>query len=555
MAIGTSGNDTLTGTSGEDIIDGLDGNDVITGGLGKDTLRGGGGDDVIQIQYASHVVAGESYSGGAGWDELRTWVDGVDLSAAVMIDRIELLDGGSSVRIAAEQAAKFKNIDVSVLTIGGTGVADLGAASLIVSTIQLADPGMELLLSPKTFLHVAALGSEGSDLIRGNTANDTINGNGGNDVLFGNGGWDTLRGGAGADRLYGGDGADKFIVHANEHVAGDVYDGGTWPDALYLNVAATINGIVSIEEVYSQYAVTLGARELNALTVIWTDSTRINKAGLANLAGDDIRTDTIDLLVEGVDLRLGGVESSASQLTVNGSSGVDRIVGRNGKDVINGRGGNDVLDGGGGTGDILSGGAGDDSYRLRGGASIVEAGGGGFDTATTRLTGVTLGANVEKLVFDGAVLSAFRATGNGSDNIVVARSGADRLSGGGGNDVLHGDRGNDQLTGGTGADSFMFDSALHRLNNVDQILDFGSDDFIGLDRSIFAALPGSDARLAFDAFVTGTAARDAEDRIVYDRETGKLYYDLDGTGAGAQLLFAQVSAGTQITYSDFQLFG
>ena len=38
--------------------------------------------------------------------------------------------------------------------------------------------------------------------------------------------------------------------------------------------------------------------------------------------------------------------------------------------------------------------------------------------------------------------------------------------------------------------------------------------------------------------MVGTAAADAGDRIIYDAATGNLYYDSDGTGAVAQVLFA-----------------
>lgn len=35
----------------------------------------------------------------------------------------------------------------------------------------------------------------------------------------------------------------------------------------------------------------------------------------------------------------------------------------------------------------------------------------------------------------------------------------------------------------------------------------------------------------------------------------KIFYDSDGTGAAAALLFATVSAGTALTHADFILYG
>ncbi len=47
------------------------------------------------------------------------------------------------------------------------------------------------------------------------------------------------------------------------------------------------------------------------------------------------------------------------------------------------------------------------------------------------------------------------------------------------------------------------------------------------------------------------SALDADDRIIYDSATGRIYYDADGSGAGAQVLFAQVTAGLALTNADF----
>ena len=44
--------------------------------------------------------------------------------------------------------------------------------------------------------------------------------------------------------------------------------------------------------------------------------------------------------------------------------------------------------------------------------------------------------------------------------------------------------------------------------------------------------------LSADAFRLGTAALDADDRILYDAATGALFYDRDGTGAAAAVQFA-----------------
>jgi len=71
-----------------------------------------------------------------------------------------------------------------------------------------------------------------------------------------------------------------------------------------------------------------------------------------------------------------------------------------------------------------------------------------------------------------------------------------------------------------------------------------------LENAVFSTL--ASGGLAAGAFVVGTAAADANDRIIYDAATGNLYYDSDGSGAGAALLFATLdNAPATLAASDF----
>ncbi len=201
-----------------------------------------------------------------------------------------------------------------------------------------------------------------------------------------------------------------------------------------------------------------------------------------------------------------------SDLTVtNGTANADTMIGKAGPETLRGLDGNDDLIGNDG-GDRLEGGVGSDYLE----------GNAGND----RLYG-----------------------GKGAD-VLWAGHGDDVVNGGAGNDELKGSAGNDVLNGGIGADKYLFTYGLNASTNVDQLVGFNAvDDTIVLDQTVFAQL--STGALAASRYFAGTVAHDADDRIIYDSATGKIYYDADGNGAGAQVVFAQLAAGTALTNADF----
>ena len=211
---------------------------------------------------------------------------------------------------------------------------------------------------------------------------------------------------------------------------------------------------------------------------------------------------------------------------------------------IYGNAGSNVIDGGGG-GDVMVGFGGDDFYYTRHASDrAVESAGGGFDRVLAGAS-FTLEAGSEVEMFttiDNLATTAIDLVGNELNQYIYGNAGANRIDGKGGADVL---------TGLGGADSFAFTTALGG-GNVDRISDYSvADDTILLDDAVFTGLGlGS---LSANAFVTGSAAQDADDRIIYDAATGALYFDADGSGAGAAVQFATVSAGLNLTASDFSV--
>lgn len=180
-----------------------------------------------------------------------------------------------------------------------------------------------------------------------------------------------------------------------------------------------------------------------------------------------------------------------------------------------------------------------------------------FDPAplVTTTGSYTLPANVLNLKAGGK--ANVRLTGNALDNVITGNAGKNAIQAGSGNDVVKGGLGNDTLYGQAGKDAFVFDSKPNKSTNVDAIKDFNvKDDSIWLENRIFSKLTkkGTEAspfKLDKKVFWTGDKAHDKDDRVIYDKKSGALYYDADGTGSGAQVKIATLSKNLKMTYADF----
>lgn len=373
------------------------------------------------------------------------------------------------------------------------------------------------------------LGNEGWNYLYGNDAENTLRGGLGDDRLYGGGGDDHLRGDYGRDWLYGDDGADTLEGGAGS----DVLQGGTGAD---LMIGGAGDDYYTVSSSGDQVVEQAGGGDADAVS-----------AGISYTLPDHV--ETLWLL-------------GSAPLSGTGNAGMNRIYGAEnaGANQLSGLGGNDSLHGG--ASDTLIGGAGNDRYYFasRGAdPTIVEAAGGGNDTIFDVTRSITLPANVEHLVFARRYDADIDALGNALDNRMVGSvgnnelaglSGDDRLSGGYGEDTLDGGAGNDSLKGGPDGDVFVFSTAPDAATNVDQLEDFVSGvDRIRLDDAVFDGI-GALGALAANAFRAGAEALDADDRIVYDADTGRLLFDADGSGAQAAVLFAVLVPGTSLTAAD-----
>lgn len=143
-----------------------------------------------------------------------------------------------------------------------------------------------------------------------------------------------------------------------------------------------------------------------------------------------------------------------------------------------------------------------------------------------------------------------RLSGGSGNDLLDGSTGRDTLLGGGGSDTLDGGTGKDVLAGSIGADTFRF-TAAPVATNADRISDFnGKVDRIALDNAVFTGVGGNGA-LDADAFTLGTAATTTAHRVIYDRDSGQLFYDADGQGGAAAVLIATLDAGTAVNAGDF----
>ncbi|ETD00829.1 calcium-binding protein [Rhodobacter capsulatus] len=253
--------------------------------------------------------------------------------------------------------------------------------------------------------------------------------------------------------------------------------------------------------------------------------------------------DGADLLINSGGRILGDVDLGA---------GADRYDGRSGAldGSVDGGADDDTFIGNTLAAETFNGGAGLDLLDFRFGAAVTVALDGTFAN-----DGAALGDSY--IGFEN-ILGSQRGDvirGSAGDNSLAGLGGADRLDGAAGNDAFTGGAGADTLTGGLGNDLFRF-TALGDCGDV--ITDFGAvtgnnDSF----RIVASAFGGGLATgtLAGSAFLArnDNLAQDASDRFIFRTTDTTLWFDADGSGAGAAVLVADLQAGAALTAADIVL--
>lgn len=551
QATGSEGRDVLFGGNGNDTLKGGEDDDILFGGAGNDILIGGSGGNMLYGQSGADIFLGvsrnllDTFGSANTIADFKQGEDKIDISAFGIssFDQLQYIleeYGTANTRFDA-----FYRYESYSFTINNVSIDKIKSSDFI-----YFNGGAQNLK-----------GTEGNDRIFGSRAGDVLTGGSGNDELYGGDGYDTLNGGDNSDGLVGGAGNDTLIggAMADALLGGTGSDTASYYDATKGVVASLTDSLIntgdakgdlysSIENLTgSRYADTLvGDAQNNILTggsggdLLQGGGGRdtasyagASKGVVANLADSTANTndaagdryDSIECLV-----------GTAHEDALTGNQYANTISGGEGNDKLDGGSGNDILIGGAGA-DRLIGGAGVDtaSYQDAAGGIIANLGDASLNTGDAK--GDTYSA-IENLV------------GSGYADTLKGNSGDNNLNGGDGDDKLYGGNGNDVLIGGAGKDMFVFHTALSP-TNIDTIEDFSAaDDTIRLDDDIFTMI-GKVGSLSSDAFYSGTKAHDASDRIIYDKVTGKLWYDADGTGKGVAIEFAQLDKGLIITADDF----
>lgn len=490
-----STNGTPTPTAAADVLNGMGGSDTLDGGDGDDVLLGGSGNDSI-------VGGGGTDSAFMGnGNDIFQWSpgDGSDVVEGDGGTDALLFDGSNIAEIfdIAANGARVQflrnigNVTMSLNSVEQIDITALGGADSI-TVNDLTGTGLA-----RTNINLFATGGTAGD---GAADRVTVNGGAGNDVLSLSTGAAALvvvtgaESGLDAVYVYGLGGADTIVAGGFDFAL--TIDGGTQSDA-----------------------------------ISYADAT----AGV-----------TVSLLNAALN------EGAAAGHTY---TSIESIIGSTFDDFLIGNGGSNTLDGGA-SADYLQGLNGDDTYLVDNADDVVieTASGGSGDrvraSVSYKLTGPARVEFIETV--NAASKAAINLTGNAFAQDIFGNVGNNKLSGKGGDDVLYGGKGNDTLDGGTGRDTFVFDTRL-KATNIDTIKGYvKADDRIVLDNDIFTALTatGKLSKDAFYASASGTAHAFG-DRILYDTDSGRLYYDKDGIGNAAPVHFATLSGHPTLTAGEF----
>jgi Ca2+-binding RTX toxin-like protein len=574
----------LTGNELAQRITGNAGANILYDGGGADTMEGFEGDDLYRVSSSGTVV---TEAAGQGYDRVMASVDYV-LAAGSAIEWLSANNAGSSAALNLTGNSFAQRITgtagANILDDGGGADTMEGfygddtyrVSSAATVVLEKAGQGYDHVMASASY--ALAAGSSIEWLSTSDAAATTainLTGNALAQLITGNAGVNILNGGGGADTLQGFDGDDLYRVTTAaalvDESAGQGYDRVMASVDYTLAAGSSIEWLSTISAGATD-AINLTGNELAQRITGNAGANVLNDGGgagdtLEGYGGDDLyrvnssATVVIESAGQGTDRIVASVSyvlaagSSVEWLSAENVGGVTPInlTGNALSQRITGNAGSNILNDGGGA-DTLEGFLGDDIYRVSSATTVVnEATGEGNDRVMASVDYVlTAGSEVEWLsTINAGGTTAINLTGNAFSQRVTGNTGDNVLKGGGGNDTLEGYGGNDTLEGNAGNDTFLFNTTLGS-GNVDTIADFtAGEDRIALENAEFSGLAsGTLSAAAFVANTTGIATTAAQ-RIIYETDTGALFFDVDGNGAAAAVQFATLGAGLVLGHTDF----
>jgi Ca2+-binding RTX toxin-like protein len=588
VIIGNAGDNTLSGGAGSNDLSGGAGDDTFIAGEGDDVMNGDAGSDTFVISNEFDV--GVSIDGGT--DNLTTGDQLVNvvfstgttkstaastLGAATVLDTIQFTESGDftnlefanveqvklasgvNVTLSADAVSEaFDSLGLSAdvnpsaispgvhfygvaggdeetVTILGdyntaftfTPAATVVGATPVVYTradFQLDDATIgdlfhdvnlvtdmqtgsdALLAAAPGLVYAREDGSNSNETILGSEGVDNADGRLGDDTIFGHGGNDLLKGQGGADLVDGGDGNDIMLIggfetgvlgaygkaddgHA-EWVEGDVITGGAGTDTLRITVGANA----------ADHTIVLNDDNFIGMERVEVGAT----VGRLNVENSDLQ-----LLHDHFFMNAGQTVATTTTVFTPSSP--------------------------------LTGGSVVKDMNL----VVVDASGitdADEDSTTGGLTFVGNG-NIQTFI------------GTANDDTFIGNGGNDVLTGGLGDDTFQFGKVHTQMVTGAATTVQTYADVATNLTGIDTINGFASgSDHVALDNDFFTAFTATGAIDAGN-FVSGAGAvaADADDFLVFDTDTGALYYDADGNGLGAAVQFATLAGAVALADTDFSI--
>ena len=132
---------------------------------------------------------------------------------------------------------------------------------------------------------------------------------------------------------------------------------------------------------------------------------------------------------------------------------------------------------------------------------------------------------------------------------ILGTDGRDDLVGTSKADTIDGGKGHDRLTGDDGSDTFVLRHVGR--SDADVITDFKhGTDKLALDHARMTSLRATGGEIDPTQFTTGSHAHDASDHVLYDRSSGRLFYDPDGPGGAPVTLIATLDNHAKLDAHD-----